>query len=220
MATRIIAITGASASGKTRFARALKQHIDSHFSHVSVGLVGEDSYYRRQDHLPLSQREQVNYDHPDALEHDLLLHHLLELKAGNEVEVPSYDYAVHTRAEQVQTLAPTQLLILEGILLLSHDGLREHFDFSLFVDTPLDVCLNRRIERDLEERGRSRESVREQFETTVRPMYQQFIEPTRSHAHLTISGEENSDRVVNQVRDEMLRRGHLAPQEQQQGNKS
>ena len=211
MTTKIIAITGASASGKTHFAQALHRHLLDQFSHVSVGLVAEDSYYHNLDHLPLKQREQVNYDHPDALEHDLLLHHLQELKAGRGVQVPSYDYTVHTRGKHSHALEPTHLLILEGILLLSHDGLRQHFDLSLYVDTPLQVCLDRRMQRDVEERGRSPESVTDQFEKTVRPMFHQFIEPSKAHAHLTISGEEESENVVNQVRDELLRRGHLAP---------
>lgn len=212
MTTRIIAITGASASGKTHFAHALRQHLQDQFSHLSVGLVAEDCYYHKLDHLPLAQREQVNYDHPDALEHDLLLHHLQELKAGRRIEVPTYDYTVHTRAPQSQLLEPVQLLILEGILLLSHTGLRQHFDLSLYVETPLQVCLARRMQRDVEERGRSRESVTAQFEETVRPMFHQFIEPTRAHAHLTISGEQESSAVVAQVQEELLRRGHLAPQ--------
>ena len=176
-----------------------------------MGLVSEDSYYHKLNHLPLAQREQVNYDHPDALEHDLLLHHLQELKAGRRIEVPTYDYTVHTRAPQSQLLEPVQLLILEGILLLSHNGLRRHFDLSLYVETPLQVCLARRMQRDVEERGRSRESVTAQFEETVRPMFHQFIEPTRAHAHLTISGEQESSAVVTQVQEELLRRGHLAP---------
>lgn len=212
MTTRIIAITGASASGKTFFARALRQHLQDQFSHLSVGLVAEDSYYHNLDHLPLAQREQVNYDHPDALEHDLLLHHLQELKAGRRIEVPNYDYTLHTRAPHSQMLEPVHVLILEGILLLSHTGLRQHFDLSLYVDTPLQVCLARRLQRDVEERGRSRESVTAQFEETVRPMFHQFIEPTRAHAHLTISGEQEASDAVDRVKDELLRRGQLAPQ--------
>ena len=212
MTTRIIAITGASGSGKTHFADALRRHLQDQFSYLSVGLVAEDSYYHRLDHLPLAQREQVNYDHPNALEHDLLLHHLQELKAGRRIEVPTYDYTVHTRVPQSQLLEPVQLLILEGILLLSHTGLRQHFDLSLYVETPLKVCLARRMQRDVEERERSRESVTAQFEETVRPMFHQFIEPTKAHAHLTISGEQESSAAVTRVQDELLRRGHLAPQ--------
>lgn len=214
MTTRIIAITGASASGKTHFSHALRKHLQDQFPHLSVGLVAEDSYYRKLEHLPLAQREQLNYDHPDALEHDLLLHHLQELKAGRLIEIPTYDYTVHTRAPQSQLLEPVQLLILEGILLLSHTGLRQHFDLSLYVETPLQVCLARRMQRDGKERGRSKESVIAQFEETVRPMFHQFIEPTRAHAHLTISGEQESSDAVGQVKDELLRRGHLALQVQ------
>ena len=198
MITKLIAITGASGSGKSYLADALRQALAEQDPSDTIGLISEDSYYRNLDHLLMAERERVNYDHPDAFEHDLLLEQLKQLKTGLTAEVPCYDYAVHTRTHLCQIVQPSPVLILEGILLL-HDGrLRDHYDLSVFVDTPLDVCLSRRIQRDAKTRGRSRASVVRQFEETVKPMYLKFIEPTRTFADLIVSGEEE---VTNLVRE-------------------
>ncbi len=209
MATSIIAITGPSGSGKTHLAQSLYREMQSAFPGLAIDILAEDSYYHDQTHVPVTEREKVNYDHPQALEHELLLEHLLQLKAGEPVHVPSYDYSLHTRSEQTRQLWPTQLLILEGILLLSHERLREHFDLSLFVDTPLDICLARRLQRDCEERGRSPESVRQQFEATVRPMFHEHVEPTREHAHVVLSGVDPAPSMADRVRRELEERGYL-----------
>lgn len=209
MVTSIIAITGPSGSGKSYLAQALLEDLHSAVDNISAEILAEDSYYHDQSNTPLEQRQAVNYDHPSALEHELLLQHLQELKSGASVEVPQYDYSRHTRSKMTRVLKPTTLLIVEGILLLSHSQLREHFDLRLFVDTPLDVCLSRRMRRDCEERGRSRESVLEQFETTVRPMFHRFIEPTREHAHMVLSGDEAAAGMTAQIRKELEKRGVL-----------
>jgi len=213
LATSIIAITGPSGSGKTYLARSLYREMQNSFPGVAVDILAEDSYYHDQAHVPEAQRQQVNYDHPSALEHELLLEHLLRLKAGEVVNAPTYDYTRHTRSEQTRQIEPTHLLILEGILLLSHQSLREHYDLSLFVDTPLDVCLQRRMQRDCEERGRSPESVTEQFEATVRPMFHEHIEPTREHAHLVLSGQDPAESMASRVRQELEQRGYLIPEQ-------
>jgi len=131
--------------------------------------------------MDLEERKRVNYDHPDALEHELLKTHLKALRAGKEVAVPEYDYQLHTRRREVRYLTPPDLLIIEGILLLSDPDLRKHFDFSVFIDASLPRCLERRVVRDSKERGRSPEFVREQFAATVRPMYDRFVLPSRAH---------------------------------------
>ena len=145
----------------------------------------------------------MNYDHPDAFEHDLLAQHLKELKSGQVVEIPRYDYAEHTREKDFQIIEPSPVLILEGILLLHDSRLRNQYDLSVFVDTPLDVCLLRRLRRDVQSRGRSRESVVRQFEETVKPMCREFIEPTRAYADLILSGEEEVTNLVRKLTDRM-----------------
>ena len=212
MATRIIAITGPSGSGKSYLAQALHQEVKATLPHLSIETLAEDSYYHDQADVPVKQRQDVNYDHPSALEHDLMLEHLQQLKSGQAVEVPAYDYSRHTRSEESRLLHPVSLLIVEGILLLSHHRLRQHFDLRLFVDTPLDVCLARRMERDIRERGRSPESVQQQFESTVRPMFHAHIEPTRDHAHMVLSGEEPVSDLAARIRREIEAQGYLPDQ--------
>ena len=209
MVTHVIAITGPSGSGKSFLAQALQQSLQAFSPSLKIAVLAEDSYYRDQTHVPMAEREQVNYDHPAALEHDLLLSHLRDIKAGTSVDVPSYDYARHTRSELRQQLHPTELLIVEGILLLSHAQLRHEFDLRLFVDTPMDVCLTRRMQRDCMERGRSEESVRQQFEATVLPMFHEHIAPTKDHAHLVVSGEDSPQSLTQRVQEELQQRGYL-----------
>ena len=203
MITKLIAITGASGSGKTYLAHALRHVLAEQIPSDTIGLISEDSYYRNQDHLPMAERERVNYDHPDAFEHDLLLEHLKQLRSGLTTEIPCYDYGVHTRSPHCQITEPSPVLILEGILLLHDSRLRHHYDLSVFVDTPLDVCLLRRVQRDVQARGRSRESVVRQFKETVKPMYREFIEPTRAYADLILSGEEEVTDLVRKLTDRM-----------------
>ena len=160
----------------------------------------------------------MNYDHPDAFEHDLLLGQLRQIKSGLTAEVPCYDYAVHTRAHHCQIIQPSPVLILEGILLLHDARLRDHYDLSVFVDTPLDVCLSRRMQRDVQTRGRSRASVVRQFEETVKPMYWKFIEPTRAFADLIVSGEEEVTGLVRKLIDRMNLEKQVTPHEQQGQN--
>jgi uridine kinase len=197
LAARIIAITGASGSGKTYLTNGLFEFLQSRDTNLAI--IREDSYYRDQSHLPMRQRLGVNYDHPDSLEHELLVEHLRKLKSGQAVEVPEYDYAVHNRKPQTSKVSPDQLILVEGILLLSNPQLREQFDATLFVDTPLDVCFARRLARDTVERGRTEESVVAQFETTVKPMFHKFIEPNKCHAKLLISGEKKRSAMLAEL---------------------
>ena len=183
----IIAITGASASGKTLFAQTIYDELLGEFGENSISIIKEDAYYRAQDHLPMAEREQTNYDHPDAFEHELLSEHLSQLLNNQPIETPIYCYQTHTRTAQTTTLKPTSIILVEGILLFSNHQLRDCFDIKVYMDTPLDICLIRRIQRDTVERGRSIESITNQYINTVRPMYYQHIEPEKSWADLVIT---------------------------------
>lgn len=176
---------------------------------LGIEILAEDSYYHDLADLSMQEREQVNFDHPDALEHDLLLAHLRELRSGAAVNVPNYDYTRHTRHTHTRPLEPTRLLIVEGILLLSHAQLRSEFDLRLFIDTPLDVCLARRLARDTVERGRSPESIEQQFAKTVIPMFHEHVAPARDHAHMVLSGEEAPEDLSQKVQQELKQRGYL-----------
>ena len=184
----VIAIAGPSGSGKSLFAQTLCEMVRHDAPELGLVLIKEDAYYRDQSQLSLAEREGVNYDHPDAIEQDLLARHLRDLAAGESVESPLYDYAVHTRRAEARRLAPAPVIIVEGILLLTHPALREVCDIKFFMDTPLDICLLRRIRRDLQERGRTLDSVITQYEATVRPMYHEFIRPSSRHADMVITG--------------------------------
>lgn len=176
---------------------------------LDIAILTEDAYYRDQAELAMAERERVNYDHPDSIEHELLLEHLLQLRGGQPVDVPVYDYSQHTRSTESVSLAPVQLLIVEGILLFTNPLLRRQFDLRLFVDTPLEVCLQRRMDRDCRERGRSEQSVQAQFEATVKPMYHEFIAPAREHAHLQLDGTKNSSHSTALMLTELQRKGIL-----------
>lgn len=188
MNVTIIAVAGASASGKTLLAQTMYAELNEELREgCDVAIIDEDAYYRDQSHLQMAEREVTNYDHPDAFEHELLVDHLQALAAGQSVQVPSYDFTRHTRSTQTRQVDPARVIIVEGILLLSDPRLRELFDIKVFVDTPLDICLLRRIKRDLEERGRSLTSIINQYTNTVRPMYFEFIAPSRTHADLVVT---------------------------------
>ncbi len=193
----IIGIAGASGAGKSLLARQLHSRMRESFTNRDVTILHEDNYYRRRDDFTIEQRESINYDHPDAFEHELLVEHLRMLRKGENVQVPIYDYTQHNRGSEVVELEPSTILILEGILILNHPGLRDMLDLKVFVDVPLDICLSRRLRRDMEERGRSLDSVLNQYHATVRPMFFQFIEPSKRFADIIIPrGGENETALV------------------------
>ena len=181
----IIAISGASGSGKSLFTENLLDGFSEQGRPVQI--LREDHYYRAQDHLPMAERECNNYDHPNAFEHELLKQHLAQLRNGNTIEYPHYCYKTHTRLPDTETLKPAPVIILEGIMLLARPDLLPLYDVKVFIDTPLDICLMRRMMRDVKERGRSIESVAAQYEMTVKPMYHQFIEPSRFTADVIVT---------------------------------
>ncbi|MFA6303391.1 MAG: uridine kinase [Legionella sp.] len=184
----IIGISGPSASGKSLLANTIVSELDSE----QVVVISEDAYYKDNGHLPLAERENLNYDHPDAFDHALLCEHLRQLRNGNSIEIPIYSHSKHLRLPQTRTVGQHAIIVLEGILLFTDMELRELMDIRIFMSTPLDICLMRRMKRDVVERHRSFESVIHQYETTVRPMYLQFIEPSSRHADLIVPrGGEN-----------------------------
>lgn len=183
----VIAIAGSSASGKSLFASTVYQELVAELGSDGIAILAEDAYYRDQSHMTMEQRVLTNYDHPAAFEHDLLLEHLQQLKAGNAVDMPQYSHTIHTRLAESIRVAPAKVIMVEGILLLTDERLREQFDISVFMDTPLDVCLMRRIKRDIEERGRTLQSVTEQYEQYVRPAFFDFIFPSKQFADLVVT---------------------------------
>jgi uridine kinase len=197
----VIGIAGGTGSGKTTIASKLAAAIPP----GRCVVIDHDAYYRDQSSLPQAERDLVNYDHPAALESTLLAHHLAELRAGAAVEVPIYDYATHTRRRETRRVEPAPVVIVEGILVFVEAPVREQLDIKIFVDTDADIRLMRRIRRDLEQRGRTFQSVRDQYYATVRPMHLEFVEPSKRHADLVIP--EGGD---NRVAIELIL-GRLAP---------
>ncbi|WP_369948240.1 uridine kinase [Lactococcus ileimucosae] len=178
----IIGVTGGSASGKTSVSHAIL----SMFKDENIAMIEHDSYYKDQSQLTFEERTKTNYDHPLAFDTDYLIAQLKELQNGRAVDIPTYDYAKHTRSEKTYRQEPVDVLIVEGILVLENEKLRNLMDIKVFVDTDDDVRIIRRIRRDIEERGRTLDSVITQYMTAVKPMYHQFIEPTKRYADVII----------------------------------
>lgn len=184
----VIGIAGGTGSGKTTVAKKLAAAIPAD----RCALIEHDAYYKDRSDLTLEARAAINYDHPDALDSDLLAEHLRTLRSGEPVDVPIYDFVTHTRSAQTRHIEPAPVIIVEGILVFVETRVRAQFDIKIFVDTDPDIRLIRRIRRDLESRGRTFSSVREQYYSTVRPMHLQFVEPSKRWADLIIpEGGEN-----------------------------
>ena len=187
--SKVIAIAGGSASGKTTIAN----HLYNYFKEQdNVVIIRQDDYYKDQSHLTMEERQKTNYDHPFAFDNDLLVSHIKQLKNQCCIEKPTYDYAMHNRSDKVELIKPKDIIILEGIFVLAEECIREISDILVYVDTESDVRFIRRLKRDIEERGRSVDSVCQQYLTTVKPMHDQFIEPSKKYAHMIIpEGGEN-----------------------------
>jgi uridine kinase len=177
-----IGITGGSGSGKTTVVNKIKTEIPK----KSVLVIEQDSYYKDQSHLSYEERCKTNYDHPFAFDNDLLVEHLEQLAKWEDIEKPTYDYSIHNRKEERETVKPKDIIILEGILIFYDERLMDLLDIKIFVDTDSDIRLVRRIVRDINERGRSLESVLNQYLDTVRPAHEQFIEPSKKYADIII----------------------------------
>jgi uridine kinase len=200
----VLGIAGGSGSGKSTIARSILAALPK-----GTGvLLEQDHYYKRQSHLPFEERERKNYDHLDALELDLLARHLDALRAGETIERPTYEFAQHDRAVTGLTITPTQIIVVEGILVLADEELRKRFDVKLFVDTDADIRLMRCIRRDLEHRGRTFAQIRKQYKESVRPMHLAFVEPSKRFADIIVpEGGENQvalDFLVSHVRERLL----------------
>ena len=181
MSTIIIGIAGGTGSGKT----TLTQHLKEHFG-GSVTVIGHDSYYKLQEGTTYEERVLQNYDHPDAFDTDLLIQHLRELKEGRSIQCPVYSYVDYNRTDQTVEIFPTRVLIVEGVLIFQDPVLRELFDIKIFVETDADERILRRALRDVEERGRTLRSVVSQYLTTVKPMHEQYVEPSRKYADIIV----------------------------------
>lgn len=178
----IFGVAGGTGSGKTTIARRILERIGTE----NIALVSHDAYYRSLSHLSVEERQQFNFDHPDALETSLMIEHLVQLRAGQAVQVPVYDFKQHVRTSQTIRVEPAPIILLEGILIFSEPGLRDLCDVRLFVDTAPDIRFIRRLKRDIRERGRTLESVVQQYLSTVRPMHLEFVEPSKRYADVII----------------------------------
>lgn len=201
----IIGITGASASGKSSIAHAVHSELCAELGCEDIGIIAEDSYYKDQSHLDFETRTKTNYDHPNSMDRDLLIDHLKALKAGKAVDIPVYSYSEHTRTHEITHFEPRKIVIVEGILLLTDERVRQELAMSVFVDTPLDICFIRRLQRDMVERGRSMESVIEQYRATVRPMFLQFIEPSKQYADVIIPRGGKNRVAIEMLKAQILK---------------
>ncbi len=197
----VIGIAGGTGSGKTSIARNIMHHLPK----GSAVLIDHDSYYKDHPDLPLEERKKLNYDHPDSLDNELLVRHLHALRAGEAIEKPVYDFVTHSRLPRTERILPAPVIILEGILILADENIRNVCDIKIFVDTDADIRVFRRIRRDMEQRGRTFASIREQYYSTVRPMHLQFVEPSKRYANLIIP-EGGENRIALDVLVEKLMR--------------
>jgi uridine kinase len=198
----VIGVAGGSGSGKTTVANAIKGELND----SDVVMLQHDSYYKNNRHLSPSELQQVNYDHPDSLETSLLTYHLQELLAGRDVEVPVYDFSTHSRRQSGIIVKPARVIIVEGILIFVEKALREAMDVKIFVDTDADIRFIRRLRRDMEERGRSMESVIQQYMETVKPMHEAFVEPSRKYADVILPEGHNpicTNMVVSMIKEQL-----------------
>ena len=195
----VIGIAGGTGSGKTTLMKRLVEQ----FGDV-VTVLSHDNYYRRHDEMPFEERCKLNYDEPCALETDLMASHLDALRHGQAIDCPVYDFAQHNRSNEVVRIEPRPVIIVEGILIFENEPLRNLMDVRIFVDTDADIRLCRRIKRDVNKRGRTMESVLEQYQTTVKPMHDQYVEPSKKYAHIVVpEGGKNLvalDMIMGRIR--------------------
>ncbi len=194
-----IGVAGGTGSGKTTLTRSISAAFPE-----AVSVIHHDSYYKAHDDMPYSERCKLNYDHPDAFDTELLLEHLRQLKEGRAVAVPVYDYAVHNRSAETVTVLPARVIVVEGILIFWEKALCDQLDIKIYVDTDADVRILRRLVRDVKERGRSLDSVVGQYLTTVKPMHEEFVEPSKRRADIIIpEGGQNTvalEMVMERIR--------------------
>lgn len=195
----IIGIAGASGSGKSLLAKTIVNELGSD----QVTVISEDSYYKDLGDMPLNQKAARNFDHPEAFDHSLFAQHLEALKQGKHADIPVYDYATHSRTQDTRKIGNHRLIVLEGILLFVDEKLRNQMDIRIYVDTPADICLIRRLTRDIAERGRTLECVLTQYQETVRPMYLQFIEPSKRYADVIVPRGGKNRIAIDMIKAKM-----------------
>ena len=177
----VIGIAGGSGSGKTTLMNRIVERFED-----NITVLSHDSYYKRHDDMTYEERCQLNYDEPAALETDLMVRHLDQLRKGEAIDCPVYDFTVHNRSDEVTRIEPRKVIIVEGILIFQNRELRDLMDIRIFVDTDADIRLCRRVKRDVNKRGRSLESVLTQYQETVKPMYEKYVEPSKKYAHILV----------------------------------
>jgi uridine kinase len=178
----VIGVAGGTGSGKTTVAQEILKRAGTE----QISLIQHDAYYKDLSNLPAGQRAMQNFDHPVSLDNELLIAHLKELKASRHVNIPVYDFTTHTRTGQTRHVEPNRVVLLEGILIFADEALRDMMDVKIYVDTPADIRFIRRLQRDIAERGRTRDSVVHQYLATVRPMHEKFVEPSKRYADIII----------------------------------
>lgn len=188
----IIGISGGSGAGKTTLCRKICDHFD-----FDISLLWQDSYYRDLEHLPLEERGQQNFDHPDAIDNDLFSEHLTSLKQRKPINVPEYDFTSHTRTDAVRPLHPQKIVIVEGMMLFADSRIRNLCDYKIYLELDPDIRFIRRLRRDIEERGRSVHSVIEQYFSTVKPMHDKYVKPSKKYADLVVSGNDLDGAIDN-----------------------
>ena len=177
----VLGIAGGSGSGKTTLMNNIVKRFED-----NITVLSHDSYYRRHDDMTYEERCGLNYDEPGALETDLMVQHLDQLRRGEAIDCPVYDFTVHNRSDKVKRIEPSRIIIVEGILIFENEALRDLMDIRIFVDTDADIRLCRRVKRDVNKRGRSLESVLTQYQQTVKPMYEKYVEPSKKYAHILV----------------------------------
>lgn len=191
----LIVIAGGSASGKTTVVDKIQKRLNS----IDVTVIRHDDYYKDQRYVEMLDRQRVNYDHPSALDNDLLIEHLTKLLNGQSIDGPTYDFKLHTRSETTRHIEPNKVIILEGILVLQDPRIRDLADIKIFVDSDDDIRFIRRLVRDINERGRSMDSVISQYLNTVKPMYYEFVKPTKRYADIIIPNDKQHDVAVDVI---------------------
>lgn len=188
---KVIGVAGGTASGKTTIVNIIREHFGS-----NLAVLSHDSYYKAHDDLNYEERSKLNYDHPSSFDTEMMVSHIRALKQGQEVEVPIYDYSVHNRSVSATLVKPKKVIIIEGILILENKALRDEMDLKIFVDTDADERLMRRIKRDMAERARTVESILTQYQDTVKPMHEAYIEPSKKYADIIIPrGGQNTSAI-------------------------
>lgn len=200
----VVGVAGGSASGKTTIVNRIKEYFGT-----DITVISHDSYYKAHDEMPYEERCKLNYDHPDSFESDKMAEDVRKLIKGNEIQMPVYDYTIHNRSKETVTVEPRQVIIVEGILILENKELRDLMDVKIYVDTDADERLMRRIKRDMKERARSIESILSQYSETVKPMHEEFVEPSKKYADVIIPrGGENTAGIA--MLQEYLKRKLMA----------